>query len=306
MKLQVRAHELAKAIQSGRGSGIHDAYQPWIQVKRSNVSPKSNHCHWGFPETSRVSHFLSRGERDVALLIRWAGASDIWEQYPMFGWEHPHPAEQIHGAGIYRSHVGLERVAVDAGIRLAPYPGTNIPVVLTIDMMVTIWPRHGCREELVGVSCKPKSGPVVGRHSLRVLERLELDRRYCKAAGIRHLLIFPEAFSRNLIATLIWISPSLTSGAYRAIREGLAYREFLNIARKQIYLRPAFRAVDHAASELSMDPNFASEMLKVAIWSQDLDVDVDRRLSFAHPLSPGGRATKARLASLLFGGLRGV
>ena len=305
MKLQVRANELAQAIESGRGSGLHDDYQPWIQVRRSNVSPRSNHSHWSFPETGRLSHFLSGGERDVALLIRWAGASDVREQFPLYGWEHPNPSDELHGAGTHAPHPGLERVAADAGIRLTPYPGTSIPIVLTIDMMVTVHRRQCGHEELVGVSCKPRRGGV-GRHGLGVLERLELDRRYCKAAKIRHLLLHPEAFPRNLIATLLWVSPEVTRERYRQIRASEPYQQFLAMARSDIYLLPAFRVIDDAARHLRIAPNVAAEMLKIAIWSQDFDVDVDRRLSFSQPLSHGGRETRRRLADLLFGGVKGV
>lgn len=304
MKLQVRAHELADAIKSGRGSGIGDQYLPWIEVKRSNTSPYSNQCHWRMPGEDRLGHYLSRGERNVALLLSWLGVEQVREQYPLWGWPHPHPADQIDGEGTHAPHVGLERVAADAGIQTWRYPGTSIPIVLTIDMMVTIRPKHSNHAELVGVSCKPRRGPGNGPHSLRVLERLELDRRYCKAGGMRHLLVHPEAFPHDLIASLIWIAPTSTRAEYRAIRRGEKYARFLPFARKQVYLRPAFRVVDDFARDVGLDASLVAEILKIAIWTQDLDVDVDRRLNFAQPLSPGGLVTRRRLADLFFGGLK--
>ena len=300
MKLQINAAKLSSAIADGRGRGVGDEYTPWIQIRRSTSSPFSNQSIWRLPGMRRASHFLSRGEREIATIVSFAGATDIREQYPLFAWPHPHPADEIHGVHSNSPHIGMERIAAEAGIKLTHYPRTKIPVVLTIDLMVTFPERDTSKDQLLGISCKPRQGRN-GGYPLRVLERLELDRRYCARADIRHLLLHPEMFPRDLSASLTWISPDSHRNAWGAIRKSSTYLDFVDRVGRKAYERPPYLVVEKAATRLSIPSAQAGDFLKIALWTQDLDVDLNCRLSMSSPFRPGGRAMKTLLASMLFG-----
>jgi hypothetical protein len=303
MKLQVSAAKLRNAIERGLGRGTGDQYQPWIQVRRGNGSPFSNQAIWRLPGARRASHFLSLAERNMALLCIFLGATDVREQYPLFSWPHAHPEDELHGAGAHPPHMGMECLAADLGIPLSKYPGTSTPIVLTLDMMLTVRKKHSAHDTLVGVSCKPKQSADYGPYSLRVLDRLELDRRYCTSAGIDHLLLHPEMFPRNLLASLLWIAPASPREKLDEVRGSKNYSKFLSVASRQVYSRAPFAVANEISERLEIPEQAGAEMLRIGMWTQDLDVDLDRRISLASPFEPGGRDLRQRLGETLFGGL---
>src|ERR1022692_3946526 len=103
--------KLAAAIQEGRGSGTADAYRPWIEVTRRTSSPYSNVSVVPVPHLTRLTHYLSRGEREFALFLWWLGAIDVREQYPLWPWEHLHPRTQIGAVGHEKFHPGMRAIA---------------------------------------------------------------------------------------------------------------------------------------------------------------------------------------------------
>jgi hypothetical protein len=141
---------LADAIREGRGTGTRDAYKPWIQVTRRTSSPYSNLSVVPVPHLTRLTHYLSRGEREFALFLWWLGAVDVREQYPLWPWVHLHPVMQLGAASEPRFHPGMRAIAREAGVPLRNYPGLDVPWIMTIDLLVTV-PEQLNPLRLIGV-----------------------------------------------------------------------------------------------------------------------------------------------------------
>ncbi|HRE16189.1 MAG TPA: TnsA endonuclease N-terminal domain-containing protein, partial [Rhodocyclaceae bacterium] len=172
-------NKLYQAIRAGHGQGHGAAYQPWLQLRRKNSSPDSNQVVSWMPLLNRPAHYLSRGEYQTALLLLWLDVSDLREQYPIWPFFHPHP---LHGApeadGLaYRFTQGLLSIAQAAGIDHGEEIGSGLPYVATLDFLITIPGKQGPR--LAIFSSKPVSeGDDMPKW--RMLERLELERRYAE------------------------------------------------------------------------------------------------------------------------------
>lgn len=83
--------KLFNQINQGYGQGHGTNYQPWLQIRRKNTSPKSNQVVAWLPPLEREAHFFSRGEYHTALLLLWLQVEDLREQYPLWPVAHPHP-----------------------------------------------------------------------------------------------------------------------------------------------------------------------------------------------------------------------
>lgn len=284
--------KLAASIAEGRGTGNLDSYKPWIQVTRRVSSPCSNPSVVPVPYLTRLTHYLSRGERVFALFIWWLGASDVREQYPLWPWEHRHPAMQLGGSHADRIHAGTRAIAADAGIALHDYPGLAVPWILSLDLLITV-PASINHSRLVGVSCKPKLVLESGAPSDRELERLELDRRYCLHAEIPHHVAHPELLPRSLVARLHWLAPIESHSSLADLEASSQYRRFVEILGTTGYDRPAWIASQEAGKRVGWSIKEEQRAFKVALWNQDVDADISQPFTTTQPLSPGGIAFRA-------------
>jgi hypothetical protein len=291
MKFSMR--KLAAAIHQGRGNGSGDAYRPWIEVTRKTSSPCSNLSVVPVPHLTRLTHYLSRGEREFALFLWWLGALDVREQYPLWPWQHLQPITQLRTASEPRFHPGMRTVAEEAGIPLSNYPGLGVPWILSIDLLVTV-PVADDQRTLVGISCKPKAILESGSPSDRELERLELDRRYCRHADIPYRLAHPEQLSRDLLVQLHWLAPIERYAAIAEFTKTMRYRTYVERLSETAYDRPAWIASREAGKHVGWSSHVEQTAMKIAIWYQHVDVDVSRPVITTRPFTPGGRALRDR------------
>lgn len=293
MKMTLK--KLAEMIADGRGLGMGDKYQPWEQITRSRASPFSNLNLIPVPHLTRLSHFLSRGEREFGLLLWWLGAEDVREQYPLWPWPHRQPLDQISaGDPQMKPHPGMASVAKEAGISLRNYPGSPVPVVLSIDFIATIPPNVG-PNRLVGFSCKPRALYMRAASKDRLRERLELDRRYCLAADIPHHLVHPEQISRTLVVQLHSLAPIEPFAQLESFIASERYRIYLEHLRGMAYETPACQASHTAGAAVGWFVGEDQRALRIAIWYQHLDVDLTQPLHFTRPLRPGGVVLREQL-----------
>ncbi|MBB6187564.1 hypothetical protein [Rhodanobacter sp. MP7CTX1] len=287
--------KLEEMILEGRGLGVGDKYQPWEQITRRRSSPRSNLNLIPVPHLIRLTHFLSRGEREFGLLLWWIGAEDVREQYPLWPWAHRQPLDQISGVEPKMAkHPGMAWVAKEAGIKLNNYLGLRVPVVLSIDLIATVPPALG-PSRLVGFSCKPldlfrSAGP---RDWLR--ERLELDRRYCIAAHMRHHLIHPEQISKTLVVQLHWLAPIEPWPQLKQFIGSESYQIYLEMMGATAYAMPACAASRSAGMAAGWSEGEDRRALEIAIWYQHLDVDLLQPVHTTRPLRPGGIALREQL-----------
>jgi hypothetical protein len=299
MKMTLK--KLAEMIAEGRGLGVGDKYQPWEQITRGRASPYSNLNLIPVPHLTRLAHFLSRGEREFGLLLWWLGAEDVREQYPLWPWAHRQPLDQISAEDAKAAvHPGMAWVAKEAGISLSNYPGLRVPAVLSMDFLATVPADLGpCR--LVGFSCKPRALYLAAASGDRLRERLELDRRYCVAAGISHHLIHPEQISRTLVVQLHWLAPIEPWSELKKLLASERYRGYLDEMKDSAYELPVCHASRLAAAAVGWRTEEEQRALRITIWYQHLDVDLMQPVCMTRPLKPGGLVLREKLQKLWFG-----
>ncbi len=142
-----------RRIQEGRGQGTGADYKPWLFVQDV---PSRGLAHrikgW---KTSRVHHLFSNHERDYFYLLEWSVVvQDIREQFPLL------PLEETM------------EIAKQCHIRHPTDPKTQYPVVMTTDFLVTVIREGQAIDQARAIK------PVSQLSQMRVVEKLELERRY--------------------------------------------------------------------------------------------------------------------------------
>jgi len=301
MRAKMTCKRLEQLIEEGRGIGTGDQYRPWIQITRSGTSKTSNQSSVRMPCLGRRCCFLSQGERYLAHVLWWAGALDVREQFPLWPWPHANPCSEVDSAREWPKHPGMIEVARTAGIRLYTYPRMKIPAVLTIDLLITIQLDQATHPTLVGISCKPQEQYVQAQSVDRLRERLELDRRYCQAAGIKHLLLHPEQLPSSLPRQLEWLAPRATRTEIETLRRSNRYEDFVSHLAQRACNVPVSDAIQSAKRKVGWNKLKAESVARTALWLLDVDANPLRPIEFHEPLRPGGRALKQEIRRRIFG-----
>jgi len=303
MRPKVTSGMIESLVGSGRGSGTLDQYQPWLMPHKSVSSVSSNISYVPMPMLQRHCYFLSRAERAVSHLLWWVGAYDVREQFPLWPWPHSHPMSAVDPERNWPEHPGMHAIAHTAGIPVYRYAGLPIDRILTIDLLVTVRATVEAPLQLMGISCKPFEIVRTAKPTDRVLERLELDRRYCIAAGIGHRLIHPERFSQTLIRQLDWLAPLCARALVDKAAASLTYQKFVDRLRKTAFVRPASEAIDDASRGLDWSPAQTRFAAHLSMWRLDVDVDLRQPLSMTSPLPFGGKTGRQQIRDDLLGGV---
>ncbi len=166
----------ARYLNEGRGQGVGRDYKPWIRVQDFASCGTVSRIY--SDKTSRVHHLLSNNEKFYFYLLEWSEKIiDIREQYPL--------------ADIQRAM----EIAVKANIR---YPIDNVsgfPYVMTCDFMVTT--QGGLMARTVKQSEELKKP--------RVMEKLEIERRYWRQFGIDWKLVTEKDISVQKAKAIEWV-----------------------------------------------------------------------------------------------------
>lgn len=171
-------------IKEGRGRGVGDQYSPWLYVQEFSSRGTQTRIHG--VKLRRTVHTFSYLERAMFLIA---------EFQPMFL--------------DYQEQFAMDRrvtlgAAGALGVRHPNYPGTRVPVVMTLDAIVTTKDRHG--QSLIAAW---DAKPVARLVDARVVEKLAIHRTYCAEAGIPHYLFTDRSYSRTVVKNIDWIRMSL-------------------------------------------------------------------------------------------------
>ena len=172
-------------IREGRGQGAGAEYKPWLTVRDfpslgivSRVKGQ---------KTGRVYHLMSTNETNLFYLLDWSDNTlDIREQYPLADL-----AEVI-------------AIAEKARIRY-PYDNkSGFPYVMTSDFYVVT------AKGAVVLSVKPSSE----LDKPRVLEKLEIERRYWNARNIKWELVTEREINQTKARNIEWLSQAMDLGQF--------------------------------------------------------------------------------------------
>lgn len=164
-------------LKEKRGQGTGKDYKPWYTIRDVPSEGRSSMTlGW---KTGRTHHLLSLGEKHYLYFLDWADdVVDIWEQYPLLDTE------------------DAMAIATEAGIS---YPISNIdqtPHVLTTDFLIT----KNIDGQVINIARTVKKAEELD--DPRVIEKLEIERRYWQKRGIDWGIVteddFPQVFLANL------------------------------------------------------------------------------------------------------------
>lgn len=287
-------------MRDGRGQGHGDLYQPWLWIRRKNTSRKGNQVTDAMPGYRRASHFLARVEWHVGLLCLYLGARDVREQLPLWPDEHPHPLNDLFlRRGLARrQHRGLLDIAREAGIEHGSEVGfPDVPYVATLDLAVTLVARQAVR--LVAVSLKP-FGEVLEAEPLdRMLERLELERRYFAESCDRYVIADQSLLGRYTGGNLETFSAARQLPAHLCcpmlINDFSAH--LVDVAKQATISE----AIDHVGGLMRLASSDANFLWRHAVWTRRVELDITVPIELGRPLVCDSGIMARALAAALFG-----
>jgi hypothetical protein len=293
---------LQMLVDDGFGYGRDEGYMPWIRITKGLSSKVSNLVVACTPVHRRSLHLLSILEKTAAHAVAWLGATEIREQFPLFPWAAEHPMSGLDALRDIRGDAApaLQDIADDAGIPIGYYFGGTIPYVATTDLVVRVGDFPNDR--LVFISCKPLAKMTDPKAAPRVLERLELERRYAAAVGARHVIFTGDEVCSRLKANLDWLMPyhSHMQDASLTQRRGKFVAAFATTCEFQ----SIHERVQAGAHLCGTALDLAQEDFRAAAWLGQIDIDLTQPVLMSRPVVRDVKQRKAALRNQLLGGLQ--
>lgn len=286
---QEKVNEL---VRDGRGLGKGEAYKPWLWIRRRFCSPVSNLHIMHVPFMARPLHLMSCLERSAAEVAAWLGITITCEQKP--AWPHAHFRPLTRG--LVRVP-GLVEIARQAGIDHGYYVGSKPRVyyVATLDLMHRIDLPNG-ESRLLTWSCKPRALLDGGKGRARILERIELDRRYSAAIEATHKVFDGTEVTKTIVGQLDWLRPSR---AEYALKGTARLADFAGTVLHHSTSVSLGAAIDAAGCHMGMTHEEADSYFRTASWLGLIDIDVTRRIYTTQPLRRDGGALRKKLTKQL-------
>lgn len=255
----VTQERIDRRIKLGDGQGVREAYVPWIKVW-SFASRGASHIVPGV-KVHRAHHLLSTGEYDYHTILEHdQSIIDIREQFPLF------------------TQAETQAIASSLNIRHPVYLGTQVPLVLTTDFLITQIDNEG-KERLVARSLKYREEIESASKSQRdrTLEKLEIERRYWAARNVEWKLVFHENLSRNRIKNLqILRTYAIISPALATENNISRLLDFISAAKTdQIPLKPL---LERAARAVFVEYMGVKHLFFHLAWTGRLEVDLTSKL----------------------------
>lgn len=293
--------KLAQLIDEGRGQGHLEAYASLLRITRRNFPRYSNQVVAVLPGFRRRFDFLSRAEYRIALFCIWLGVIDLREQFPLWPFPHQHPLNDWPLASVPARYApALQDIAREAGIDHGQFPGSVVPYVATTDILLTMGDRQA--PSLVAIACKAASRLRRVESSQRMMERLELERRYFEAVGARFVIADGGDINTTLLANLQTVAPDHSSVArLAAFTEREAAQEAMQRRLEQESIRDAVWAT---MRDLRVAANLAWDVFHALAWSAKIDVDLTQPLHVTLPLRGGGSQRRVTLRRTWLGEVR--
>jgi hypothetical protein len=293
---------LRALVADGAGQGHGDGYQPFIRVTPARSSPVSNLGRKFLPGSNRSFHTLTENEWHVARLLKFLGAEDVREQFPLWPMAHPHPLADHPEAKSLRlpTSKGTIAIAANAKITHGNFVGTNLPNVITTDLAATV--RRMGRLALSLVSCKPRDLLLNAKPSDRMPARLMLEKIYAEEIGAHFALADGKIFNATLRANIERFAP--TDATLEKLRHQtellVSVEKGVNGCIESLSVRELEKRVSR---DITHDLDLARLAISLLIWERRIDFNFARTLPVLRPIPLGGAELNRELTNQLLGGL---
>lgn len=171
--------KIARYAKEGRGTGRGSAYRPWLTVQDVPSLGLCSRIH-GF-KSRREHHLLSNLESALFQILEWSDiVVDVREQFPL-------------------DREVTRMLATEMGIAHPRDVETGTDLVMTTDFVVDV--RVGQDVEERALAVKPADELV----KPRILEKLELERRYWRRESVSWHVVTDRDLPRERAKTLRWL-----------------------------------------------------------------------------------------------------
>lgn len=176
--------KIFRFLKEGRGQGYGAQYSPWLTVQ--DVSSLGRATRIRGRKTGREHHLFSDIETGAFLLFDWSETvTDIREQYPLDREE-------------------TRRIAAEMGVRHPFDAQGKCDIVMTSDFLVDVRTSTGLQLHVRSVK------PAKELDDRRILEKLEIDRRYWINKSASWGLITERDIPMQRVKNLRWLHEMLS------------------------------------------------------------------------------------------------
>jgi len=245
-----------KYLKEGRGQGRGKEYKPWLTIHDFPSQGRSTRAPgW---KTGRVQHFMSDHEVRYFYLLEWSDSvADIREQFPLIEYE------------------VAQEIAKDMGIKYPIDDASGFPYILTTDFLISIYSDGKTIEIARTVK------PAKDLESTRVIEKLELERRYWAVKGVDWGIVTEHEIPRALAKNIEVIHPAYKLEA----TPEMDVPNLLLLARTlKDRLQTANGSISSVTTKLDDDMNLgvgtSLSLFKHLVARKEILLDMDRKLDF--------------------------
>lgn len=243
---------IAQRVKDGRGQGAGDDYSAWLYVQE--FSSKGTQTRIPGINLKRTIHTFSYIERAMFLLHEFReGLLDFQEQYPM----------------DRRITLGA---AAGLGIRHPLYPITRVPVVMTLDAVVTRRLVNGQRSVAAW-----DAKPARMLKDRRTLEKLSLHKAYCAHVGISHFVFTELSVPKTVIRNIDWLRGSQPKEGEIETVPGL-FTVHPQLMLEDLWARQPKGTIRRYCTDYNKAHGWpvgtALRLIKVLLWRHELPVDL--------------------------------
>lgn len=249
--------KIKRYIKEGRGKGRGKDYKPWLTVQ--DVPSQGRVTRAPGWKTRRIHHLFSDHETRLFFLLEWLdNVVDIREQFPLL------------------ERDVTQEITREMGVAHPTDNSTQTPIVLTTDFLISIISDGKIID--VAIAVKPSEE----LNDPRVIEKLEIERRYWTAKGIYWLIVtekdVPQLLAKNIevIHSAFWLEAT----------PELDIPHLLSLAAKlKVRLQSSTASLVQitAALDIEMNLNAGTSLyvLKHLIARKEVLLEMDKKLNFS-------------------------
>lgn len=248
---------IRRFIKEGRGKGVGPNYKPWHLV--SDV-PSLGRVHRPYSnKTHRQHHLFSDNEKYAHVIFDWNDSvTDIREQYPLL------------------DRRETMEIAARCGYKHPVDPHSGALWVITTDFLLTVRTPNGTKE--VARAVKQENELTDERKGQRVLEKLEIERRYWEKRGVSWKIITDSILKTEFTRNLDWICnmDERREGVNEWRIDDLVWRDLQNIKERngQVPIKVACMRIDE---ERNYSDGESLAALRRLLWDKSISVDLNKQ-----------------------------
>jgi hypothetical protein len=236
----------------GQGEGLN--YKPFLHVR--DVPSRGRSAMVEGLVTGRTHHYLSDIEYGYHVLAEYAtNVIDIREQYALLPWEE------------------TQLIANSLGISHSVFPGTDTPIVMTSDIVLTI--IGDTRTHLHALCIKPSSELDPNNPKFeRTLEKLLIEKTYWQTRGVPWTLCTEKMLPTSRVRNLDLLRTTMVSREHDRLNSKLS--EFTLLVKQLCTEHHSLNTLLSRISEhfnITVDEAFT--LFGRSVWMRLLAVDLD-------------------------------